>query len=403
MPLDYQSLRVVLVIVLIVLVFATAGSNNAADEEAIPLKYNLKVGDLLIYQMKGGSVYPSLTGGQLSMDAEGIRTQVVTEVSKEGIYSLLTADFSEITCGLTSVGRMDMGVERQKMRPDGSFVERKNWATDPVTTILISAGELPTKPVKKGESWKREVEIPSGGRLDIQWRLAGFQKIKDYDCAQLEGTFTSSMLPSINAIMAGNFTHFFAVKEGFMVIEKVEVRTMKKDGPSTANFKLEFMKKEALSPTQLQETVSALELAASGQNELYKNYEKAIEAFEKAIEVDLEPFRTYFLYPTLARAYLKAGRSYGYGPKDVLKLADALKKRAGNDAFSYVKLGDVYLAADKNDEAIEAYQKALELQPKSHYFKWKLAQAYEEAGDSQRAKQLYQEILHDLEEWEKRN
>ena len=138
-----------------------------------------------------------------------------------------------------------------------------------------------------------------------------------------------------------------------------------------------------------QTAVSALERIESGYAELRKrDYNQAILEFETAIEFDLEPLRTYFLYPQLAQAYIKAGKS-----KEVLKLAEALEKRMGNDAFSYVKLGDVYLAADKNDEAIEAYQKALELQPKSYYFKWKLAQAYEEAGDSQRVKQLYKEIL----------
>ncbi|MBI1925471.1 HEAT repeat domain-containing protein [Candidatus Poribacteria bacterium] len=285
--------RIVLTI-FIVLVFAVASYNNFADAEAVTLKYNLKVGDLLTYQMKMSS-RTSMAGmpGEIPMDSEGIRTQVVTQVSKEGVYSLLIVERSEITRAITSVGRIEMSSERQKMGPDGSILEPSPLAEDPLIAVLAFAGKLPVTPVKKGESWKQKVKISAGDSLDLQWTLAGFQKIKDYDSAHLNGSFTAPipLKGGTITVEAGKFTHFFAVKEGITVVQKGELKMkstpppgVKEAGSSTISFTLELMKKEALPPPQLQKTVAALELIESGQAELRKgNYDVAKAQFEEVL------------------------------------------------------------------------------------------------------------------------
>lgn len=187
------------------------------SEEAVSLKYNLKVGDLFIYQAKNSSYIISGAGmpGVRRIDVEGTHTQVVTKVSKDAAYSLVIADISEITRPFTSV--TNMRTEHQRMLPDGRIIESSALAKGPLVTLLFSAGELPSMPVKKGETWKTGSESPRGSSLDIQWTLIGFQKVKGYDCAQLEGTFTGELGKL-------KLTHSFAVKEGFTIAQKVEVK-----------------------------------------------------------------------------------------------------------------------------------------------------------------------------------
>ncbi|MBM3242474.1 redoxin domain-containing protein [Candidatus Poribacteria bacterium] len=409
--------RIVLVITLTALVFATPGYNNAADEEAVSLKYNLKAGDLLTYQRKV-SLRMSMTGimpGEMQIEVEALDTEVVTEVSKEGVYSSLTAIRSKVT--RASLGSRDMSeerdrietfdVSRQKIRPDGSVLEITPFAQFeriPLaqSNALYSVSEFPATPVRKGESWKQEVKIPEGGNWNFQWTFVGFQKIKDYDCAQLEGAITGVDITTVE----GKSTIFFAVKEGFSVTQKVEVKMKLMPPPgvdggesfSAISFERELIKKEELPLAKLQETVAVLELIALGQAELKKrNYDVAKAQFEDVLKnypetiwrKDVESLVTKASPPLCER--LRYLREQG-NLEEALQLAEELKKLAGNDAFAYWQLGEVYSEAQKHEEAIEFYKKAVELRPEEHSFKERLAQVYEEVGKSELAEQLRQEI-----------
>jgi hypothetical protein len=256
--------------------------------------------------------------GEMQVEMEVPETQVVAEVSKEGVYSLLAAECPKIT--RASIGNIDMSgemkdqiapfeVSQQKMRPDGSLLESSALAQLEETPLALltvpdSSGKFPAKPVKKGESWKQEVKIPSGGGLDVQSTLVGFQKIKDYDCAQLETTFTGSIpFQGGNIAVEGKVTILFAVKEGLPVIKRGEMKFKlplplpgeEREAAATISFESELMKEEKLTPAQLQETVSVLSLIASGQAELRKrNYNVAKAKFEEVLKNYPEtPWRSY--------------------------------------------------------------------------------------------------------------
>jgi len=109
-------------------------------------------------------------------------------------------------------------------------------------------------------------------------------------------------------------------------------------------------------------------------------YDEAIEAYKKALE--LNPDESY-IYLQLARAYANTAQT-----DEILTLADALKKRC-RDGNSYSQLGEVYMAAQLYDEAVEAYKKAVKLSPQSHY-KSQLANAYERAGKIEEAEAIYE-------------
>jgi tetratricopeptide (TPR) repeat protein len=121
--------------------------------------------------------------------------------------------------------------------------------------------------------------------------------------------------------------------------------------------------------------------------------EKAIVSFKKALK--LQPSMT-FLYPQLAKAYFVIGKT-----DEALKLADELKQSIEkqeipmDQAYAQVNLGDIYMAINHYDEAIEAFKKAVELdtnEMNARYFKEKLAQAYEGAGKPELAMEIRQTI-----------
>jgi len=113
--------------------------------------------------------------------------------------------------------------------------------------------------------------------------------------------------------------------------------------------------------------------------------EKAITAYKKAIQ--LQPAGSY-LYPQLARAYQRDGQA-----DEIAQLAESLRPHLRRQGFNYAHLGDVYLAGNLYDEAIEAYKKAIELEPRNErYFKDKLARTYEQAGKPELAAELRKSI-----------
>lgn len=107
----------------------------------------------------------------------------------------------------------------------------------------------------------------------------------------------------------------------------------------------------------------------------------------------IQPGRTN-LYSSLANAYASIGKAH-----EALKLVDELRRHmqsqryGGNQAYNQAILGDIYVAAEHHDEAIEAYKKAIELEPRNErYFKDKLARAYDQAGKSDLAAELRESI-----------
>ena len=80
-------------------------------------------------------------------------------------------------------------------------------------------------------------------------------------------------------------------------------------------------------------------------------YEKAIDSFQEALKTE-DPKGQ--IYNNLAMTLCKLGR---YGE------AFEVFKKGGNEAEAYNNLGYIYLLEGKNKEAIDAFEKALDLSP----------------------------------------
>ena len=118
---------------------------------------------------------------------------------------------------------------------------------------------------------------------------------------------------------------------------------------------------------------------------LEKNYEKAKEAYEKAIELD----------PKDARAYNNLANVY-YEEKDYEKAKEAYEKAIELDpnfAGAYNNLGILYYKEKDYEKAKEAYEKAIELDPNFAIAYFNLANVYDEEKDYEKAKEAYEKAI----------
>ena len=101
-------------------------------------------------------------------------------------------------------------------------------------------------------------------------------------------------------------------------------------------------------------------------------YDKAMVAYKKAIQ--LQPADTH-TYSQLANVYARIGKI-----EEIPQLVESLKPHLG-EGMDYIHLGDAYLAGRFDDEAIEAYKRAIALDARNeNEFKEKLVRAYEQVG-----------------------
>ena len=84
---------------------------------------------------------------------------------------------------------------------------------------------------------------------------------------------------------------------------------------------------------------------------LKKEYEKAVLAFAEALKIKGSDKR---IYNNLALALCKLERYQ--------EAFDAFK-RGGDEASAYYNLGCIYMMAGKNKEAIQHFEKAIEVKP----------------------------------------
>jgi small glutamine-rich tetratricopeptide repeat-containing protein alpha len=95
-----------------------------------------------------------------------------------------------------------------------------------------------------------------------------------------------------------------------------------------------------------------------------KNYQKAIDCYSKAIEIDgSNPIYygnryLFFIIDSRAAAYASLGK-----PND--SLADAQKALEIDPSYTkaYSRLGHAYFSLEKYEDSVQAYQKALEADP----------------------------------------
>lgn len=147
-----------------------------------------------------------------------------------------------------------------------------------------------------------------------------------------------------------------------------------------------------------------------------KNYSSAIAAYEKALESDPRRSEAYFglglVYLKMLRyndaisplekaiqlnldykvAYYYIGNAYEE-LKDIAKAADAYEKylnlRPENPVSGYVRLASSQMQLNQFEKAIATFQEALNRQPRDVKTNLGLAQAYQKAGQYDKAEEIY--------------
>jgi tetratricopeptide (TPR) repeat protein len=116
-----------------------------------------------------------------------------------------------------------------------------------------------------------------------------------------------------------------------------------------------------------------------------RQFDGAIEAFEKAAALD----PGYGLvHAKRAQVLLEQGRR--------IEALEAVQKAAdlGGDAFFVAAIqGDVYSAMDRHRDAAEAYDTALLFEPEDHWTLHQAALEHGQAGDFDRAAELFEKAL----------
>ncbi|OGL50538.1 MAG: hypothetical protein A2161_06490 [Candidatus Schekmanbacteria bacterium RBG_13_48_7] len=133
---------------------------------------------------------------------------------------------------------------------------------------------------------------------------------------------------------------------------------------------------------------------------LDKKYDEAIEVLLKA-EKSLQESNLKYYFPigNLADCY-RLKKEYEKDEQLLLKYIDKAEKEKGQDevinstaAFLYHHLGMLKKDENKLNEAIEAWQKALQINPDQDITHYQLAHAYEEFGDKDKAVDYYKNVL----------
>ncbi|MEQ1636027.1 MAG: tetratricopeptide repeat protein [Methylococcales bacterium] len=122
----------------------------------------------------------------------------------------------------------------------------------------------------------------------------------------------------------------------------------------------------------------------------------AIEAYQKAIDLDAMDYKAWFSLGDIHRVRIKA-RAYSANKESNRELAIAAYNKVASiypkSEWAFYYLGSLYQQQKKFDEAIENYKKQLKNTPK-HKFAWQyLASAYQKQNKLKEAIEAYQQDL----------
>lgn len=115
--------------------------------------------------------------------------------------------------------------------------------------------------------------------------------------------------------------------------------------------------------------------------------EQAIADFETVLEIN-----PYFTdgHNNMGAALAKLGRGEEAEAEYKRVLDDP---RFANKEKAYYNLGDLYLAEQRYDDAVEAFRKAIVLEPNHHRAYFKLGKCFQEMGMNDDALDAYEEVL----------
>ncbi|CAC9505607.1 hypothetical protein [uncultured Gammaproteobacteria bacterium] len=131
---------------------------------------------------------------------------------------------------------------------------------------------------------------------------------------------------------------------------------------------------------------TAEEYIEKGNNNYHKSeFEKAIEAYKKAIEINPD---SDMAYCNMGLAYDKLGEL-----KEAIKAHKKAIEFNSNIDKAYCGMGHAYASLDKLKEAIEAYKKAIEIKPDSDMAYCNMGSAYGKSGKFKEAIEAFKKAI----------
>jgi len=285
------------------LAIVVGGIAQQNDEEApVVLELKMKEGDQFTQKM---DMSMQVSGGgmpdQMTFKAEAFLTQIVSQVSEDGLFSLLNTVRTEIT--QVMMGNIDMKNEmpevenlevlRQKIRKNGNIIETTGISTSALEGshfgfMSEDSATLPDKPIKIGSGWTKEIHNEMGDLL-VTNTLVGFEKQKGYNCAKIKGEVIGTLNQDNidSTIEKGEHLFYFAVNEGVTVSQSLTMKTQLamptgEQGTLELSLQKELQDIKHLAPEKLQEVVGSIEMIETGLNHLQgREYDKAKGEFQK--------------------------------------------------------------------------------------------------------------------------
>ncbi len=210
-----------------VLFLSTSGLQ--AQARGVKLQYGSKVGDQSVYHltMDGNTtVHVNDRTQKTSIRTEMYLTQKVTAFV-EGVIDLSTRiDSGSINVnGTTSVLPNVGQTVKTSLRKNGEIVSSSGFGPN----INLNQMQLvfPDEELQVGSSWKSSMK-PSPAvpvQLNVEYKVLGFEKIRDFDCIKLASSVRSGEKTEIEGLdlkVQADGTIYYAYQEGKMVRNDVK-------------------------------------------------------------------------------------------------------------------------------------------------------------------------------------
>ncbi|MBI4867604.1 MAG: hypothetical protein HY816_11685 [Candidatus Wallbacteria bacterium] len=222
----FYSMRSVVVVLAIAQLLS---SGLQAQGKGVRLEYGSKVGDTSVYHltMDGNTtVFVGDRTQKTQIRTEMYLTQKV-EAFKEGVIDLMTKidsgsiNVNNQTSVLPNVGQ----TVKTSLKKNGEIVNSSGFGPN----INLNQMQLvfPDQALEVGSSWKSTME-PSPAvpvTLEVEYKVLGFEKIRDFECIKLASSVRSGPKSTIEGLQLkvqadGNI--YYAHKEGKMVKNDVK-------------------------------------------------------------------------------------------------------------------------------------------------------------------------------------
>ena len=225
-------------IFIMTLMVSLIAASTTKAEEPVKLEWKLKAGDVLTYKAEMDTT-TKVAVMSIEMKSEMLITSIVTGVDEDGVMTGGDIVVFKLLQALANGKDMTSEVAKQpglpqnslrtwKMHPNGhktSVSELAEWFQFG-GALETTVESFPEKPVKVGDSWRREwteeISIPLLTEVTASFTststLLGFEKIKEYNCAKVKTIRKVTMKgENYTSFVSSECMTFFAFNKGFPV------------------------------------------------------------------------------------------------------------------------------------------------------------------------------------------